>query len=94
MPNRTAPDPPRYDPTVQRSPKNIFVREPVMIPQLFAEPSLPWYRRRVSIVLGALGLVCLVALGVLLYLNGVRGTVQLLGRGGVAGLRAFTRIAS
>lgn len=93
MPKRTAPDPPRYDPTVQRSPKNIFDREPVTIPQLFLEPS-PWYRRRTGIVLGALGVVCLLALAVLLYLNGVRGTVQLLGRGSVAGLRAFTRIAS
>ena len=93
MPNRTAPDHPRYDPTVQRSPKNIFDREPVMIPQLFVETS-PWYRRRSGIVLGALGLVCLLALAVLLYLNGVRGTVQLFGRGSVAGLRAFTRLVS
>jgi hypothetical protein len=94
MPIRSAPDHPRYDPTVPPSPKNVFARDPVTIPQLFVEPSPPWYRRRSAIALIALALVCVVALAVLLYLNGVRGTVQLLGRSGVAGLRAFTRIAS
>ena len=46
MPSRTTPEPARYDATVQPNVKNVFGREPVLIPHLFEEPLPPWYRRR------------------------------------------------
>jgi hypothetical protein len=94
MPIRTAPDRPRDDPSSQRDPTILIDRAPVMIPQLFVAPSPPWYRRRSFIVLGAFGLACVVALGVVVYLEGINGAVELLGRGSVAVLRAFTRIVA
>ena len=46
MPSRTTPEPARYDATVQPNVKNVFAREPVLIPQLFEKRLRPWYRRR------------------------------------------------
>ena len=46
MPSRTTAEPARYDATVQPSARNVFGREPVLIPHLFGERLPPWYRRR------------------------------------------------
>ena len=93
MPIRTAPDPPRYDATVQRSVKNVHDREPVLIPQLFEEGGKAWYRRSAGLVLALLALLALSAVGLILYRYGVGGTVERVGRVATGLLRTFARMA-
>ena len=91
MPTRTAPDPPRYDATVQRSAKNVFDRDPLLIPQLFEDGPPPWYRRRSGITLALVALLCLAGLAFALQQFGFAGTAKRAGPIAEAVLRAFAR---
>ena len=93
MPIRTAPDPPRYDATVQRSVKNVYDREPVLIPQLFEVGGRPWYRRSAGLVLALLALLALSAVALIFYRYGLGGTVERIGRVVTGVLRTFARVA-
>ena len=94
MPTRTAPDPPRYDAKVQASPKNVFDRDPLLVPQLFDDGPPPWYQRRSAIALGVVALLCLGGLVFAVQQYGMAGTVQRAGQLGVIVLRAFARAVS
>jgi hypothetical protein len=92
--SRTARDTPRYDPSVQRNPKNVFEREPVLIPQLFVDRLPPWYRRRSTIALAGLGTI---ALGTALFMVtqfGVAGAAQRVGRGGLIVVEGFANLVA
>ena len=54
MPSRTTREPARYDAAVQPNVKNVFGRDPVVIPHRFEDPLPPWYRRHFGKVLVAL----------------------------------------
>ena len=54
MSSWTTSEPARYDTTVQPNVKNVFGREPVLIPRLFEKRLPPWYRRRSGMVFVAL----------------------------------------
>ena len=86
---RTARDAPRYDATVQRSAKNVFDRDPLLIPHLFKDGPPPWYRRRATIVVGVLALLCLSGLSYPVQQYGLAGTAQRAGHLSVVVLRAF-----
>jgi hypothetical protein len=90
MPTRTAPNHPQYDGTVQRSVKNVYDRDPLLIPQLFAE-SPPWYRGRAGILLAIVVLLCAGALAFALSRYGLDGAAQRMGRVGTGVLRTFAR---
>jgi hypothetical protein len=90
---RTAPEPPRYDATVQRSVKNFYDRDPVLIPQLFEEGGKAWYRRSAGLVLALLALLALSAVGLVVYRYGLGGTVERVGRLATGMFRTFARIA-
>jgi hypothetical protein len=92
MPIRTAPDHPRYDASVQRSAKNAHDRDPLLIPQPFAD-ARPWYRRRSGQVLAVLLVLCLGVAGLVVFKFGVKDTVEGVGRFGSRLLRAFASIA-
>lgn len=91
MPTRTSPDPPRYDATVQRSAKNVFDRDPVLIPQLFEDGPPPWYRRRSGITLALVALLCFAGLAFALQQFGFAGAVRRAGAIVVTVPRAFAR---
>ena len=94
MPTRTDRDAPRYDASVQARVKNVFDRDPLVIPQLFVDARAPWYRRG-SAVVGAVLLVLVVAaLAVLLYRYGLAGTALRLGRVGAGVMRGFAQIVA
>lgn len=83
MPTRTVPDPPRYDATVQRnvsSVKNVYDRDPLLIPQLFANAVQPWYRRPAGMALIALTALCVVGAGAVVYRFGLGGAAVRVGR--------------
>ena len=89
----TARDVPRYDASVQRSPKNVFDREPVLIPQLFVDPPLPkWYRRPSRMALAGLSALTTGAIAIMLSQFGVAGTVHRVGRGGSSVLEGFVSV--
>jgi hypothetical protein len=92
MPIRTAPDTPRYDASVQKSVKNVHDRDPLLIPQLFAEPVPPWYRRRSAILLGVVALLGVAVVTVALQRYGISGTAQRAARVGASVLRTFARV--
>ena len=92
MPLRTADDYPRYDASVQRPVKNIYLRDPVLIPQPFVDAVVPWYRRPAAIVAAVMIVVALAAWGILVSYNGVDGTLQLLARIAGGGMRTFAKI--
>jgi hypothetical protein len=92
MPTRTAPETPRYDATVQRSVKNVYDRDPVLIPQLFADVTPRWYRQWWGIVLGILGILFLAGLAFALERYGFGGTVQRVGRVLALVMRTFARL--
>lgn len=94
MPTRTAPDTPRYDASVQRSAKNIYDRDPLLIPQLFEDALPPWYRRPAGIILILLGVLALGAVGFVVFHYGLAGTATRVGRVGAALLRTFARIVA
>jgi hypothetical protein len=94
MPTRTSPDPPRYDATVQRNPKNVFGREPLVVPRLFDDAPPPWYQRRSAIALGSVGFLCLAGFAVAVQQYGLAGTAEWAGRIGTNVLRAFARAVS
>jgi len=54
MPSRTTREPARYDATVQPNVKNVFGRDPVLIPQRREDLVPPWYRRRSGVLLALL----------------------------------------
>ena len=89
MPTRTRPDAPRYDATLQQSVKNVFDRDPLLIPQLFDDSPPPWYRRRIGIVLAVVALLCLAGVAVAVQQFGFSGAAQWAGRGALIVLRAF-----
>ena len=89
MPTRTAPDTPRYDATVQQSIKNLYDRDPLLIPQLFDDGPPPLYRRRTGIALIVVALLCLTGVAIAVQQFGFSGAAQRAGRGVVIVLRAF-----
>ena len=93
MPTRSSPDHPQYDASVQRSVKNVYDRDPLLIPRLFEDVRPPWYRRRSGQVLVALLVLCVSAATVSVILFGVKDTAESVGRLGTFLLRAFASIA-
>ena len=93
MPIRTDRDTARYDATVQPSPKNVFDREPLLVPQLFDDGPPPWYRRRSAITLGVVALLCLAGLVYVLGNYGFARTAQRAASLGTAVLRSFARVS-
>jgi hypothetical protein len=101
MPIRIAPDHPPYDPSVQRDPqkstapsvKNIYDRDPLLIPQLFEHALPPWYRRRAGIILFVLLALSGIAVVAGVVHFGAVGTAERFGRVGTAILRSFAAIA-
>jgi hypothetical protein len=94
MPIPTARDTPRYDATVQRSDKNVFDRDPLVIPQLFVDHRLPWYRRVAPLVLAIVSVLVLIGFAALVYRFGLAGTAIRLGRVGGAVMRGFARVVA
>ena len=93
MPTRTDPETPRYDATVPPSVKNVFDRDPLLIPQLFDDGRQPWYRRRSAITLTVVALLCLAGLAYALGTHGLAGTAQRAASVATAVLRSFARIS-
>ena len=93
MSTRTSPDHPRYDASVQRTVKNVHDRDPLLIPQLFADALPPWYRRRSGQVLAVLLVICLGAAALVLVRFGVKETALGVVRVGTSVLRTFANIA-
>lgn len=92
MPTRTSSKPPaRYDATVQRGARNVFDRDPILIPQLFEDGPPPWYRRRAGITLAIVALLCLAGLAFAVQQFGFAGTAKRAGSIAVAVPRAFAR---
>ena len=92
MPTRTAPETPRYDASVQRSPKHVHDREPLLIPQIFVENVTPWYRRPAGLTLAGT-VLCVAAVGAFaVYRYGLDGTAERAGRAGAAVLSAFANL--
>jgi len=94
MPLRSPPTRPQYDPSVQRrpDPKNLFDRDPLLVPQLFVDIRPPWYKRP-WMVLAIVVTVCMVStMGVLVSRYGVRGAWVRVGGAGVTIMRVYTRI--
>jgi len=99
MPIRTAPEHPTYDATVQRdnqksppSVKNVYDREPLLIPQLFEDALPPWYQRRSGIILVGLVVACALAAVAGVAHFGVGGTAERVGRVSAAIMRTFANI--
>ncbi len=90
MPPRTAPDAPHYD-AVPQSAKNVFDRDPLLIPPLLEDGRPPWYQRRFGIVLGIVALLCLAGVGFAVQQFGLTGPLQRAGQLGALVLRAFAR---
>lgn len=90
---RTSPTPPKFDAEAQRNAKPIYIRDPLVIPQLFADPLGPWYRRRSGKVIIVLLALCFAgAVGVVVH-YGVGGTLVRVGRVGTGLLRTFASLA-
>ena len=94
MTTRTAHDAPRYDATIERSAKNVFDRDPLLIPQTYDDAGPPWYRRRAAIVVGVVALLCLAGLSYPVQRYGLAGTAQRAGHVSVIVLRAFANAVS
>ena len=94
MATRTSLDHPQYDATVQRRVMNLHDRDPLLIPQLFADALPPWYRRRAGKVLLVLLVLCVTAAALTVFRLGVKDTAEGLGRIGFAVLRTFAGIAA
>jgi hypothetical protein len=56
--------------------RNVFHREPLVVPQLFVDLTPPWYRRAPAIVLAAVFLLLAAALGALVARLGVAGVLR------------------
>jgi hypothetical protein len=93
MPTQTSPDHPQYSASVQRNVPGIHDRDPLLIPRLFKDALPPWYRRRSGQVLAALLVLCVLAVALVVFRFGVKGTAELMGRFGLALLRGFAHIA-
>jgi hypothetical protein len=89
MPTRTSRDHPRYDASVQRNVKNVYDRDPLLIPQLFEDTAPPWYRRRSWQILAALLGLCLTGAALMLFNYGLTGTAERTGRLASDLLRGF-----
>jgi hypothetical protein len=101
MPIRTAHDHPTYDASVQQAPqqsvppsvKNVYDRDPLLIPQLFEDALPPWYRRRSGIMLVGLISACGLTVVAAVAHFGIGGTAERVGRVGTGLLRTFANIA-
>jgi hypothetical protein len=59
-----------------RDPRNVFHREPLVVPQLFVDLTPPWYRRPPAIVLAAVFVLLAVTIGALVARFGVAGVLR------------------
>jgi len=93
---RSPPAPPRYDNSVERrpDPKHIFDRDPLLIPQLFADRAPPWYKRRRWIALMVVAAGAVATAGALTVLQGPRRAMETLGRAGVSAMHVYTRLVA
>lgn len=92
---RTSRELPRYDATVQRSPKNVFDRDPVLIPQLFVDPPVPrWYRRPAAITLASVSTLAIGAGAVMVSRFGLAGATHRIGSAGSVILEGFVGLVA
>ena len=63
MTPRLADVPTRVDPPATSSPKHPFNRDPLLIPQLFIDMKVPWYRRPTTVVGFGICAVMLLVIG-------------------------------
>jgi hypothetical protein len=80
MPSWTAPVPPRDDATVQPNVKNVFDRDPLLIPQPFEDRQPRWHRGRSGLVLLALLAAGTAAVAVRFGASPLRALAGILGR--------------
>ena len=68
----------RFNTSVTRhpDPRNVFAREPVVIPKLFVDITQPWYRHHPTIVLLVDLVVLAAVLGALVARYGLEGVLR------------------
>ena len=88
--------PPRYDANVERrpDPRHLFDRDPLLIPQLFVDPTPPWHTRTRWRLLVALSVGTVATVGTLMVLQGPRRAMETLGEVGVGVIRGYTRLVA
>jgi hypothetical protein len=92
MHTRTDRETPRYDATVQRSVKNVYDRDPVLIPQLFVDTTPRWYQQWWGIALGVVALLIVVGVAFALQRYGLAGSAQRAGEAGAGVMRTFAKV--
>src|SRR3954468_12149848 len=97
MPLRsTSSAPPRYDASVERrpDPKNVFDRDPLVVPQLFVDANPPRYPRRWWWLAGFVSLSAISTMGYLVARYGPRGAMERVADAGVVVVHTYTRIVA
>jgi hypothetical protein len=97
MPLRTtSPAPPRYDASVERrpDPKNVFDRDPLLVPQLFIDANPPRYRRGRWWLAGFVSLGAISTMVYLVARYGHRGAMERVADAGIIVMHSYTRIVA